>query len=354
MTNSTSTTKKFKICGWSEGYEHSTLTDIIIGDGITSEIKDNFQEVYHTSSFGEYCSKEHLERFQFTMSKIAEEMHTDRNRLLLIETQMVSIECMDFPRCMKKRTKMFRFYHSSSEGKQLTNRQHGINVFWNKGDGEERPHIFYDVTVERLTYRKNKTKAEARQIVDDFIGQIISNFDTIVDLSNARVYRRKSEIEKENLLKKLQHIDKPEFFDCNMIKQALKLYQDTNEAPFSDQVNSARIDYFNHERNSFKKLDKNNIFLGDTCHPPYITDHNMILFRAKYGRWSINFVVDILNLKQRFSQNKNIPIEQIIPILSPENISHQLLKYYLIHGKGRVTGNSINIINQPRVIKKSA
>lgn len=352
MTNTTSTSQNFKICGWGEGFANKTIANIIMGDGIGLEKNEDFHELNYIPFFSTYCSSEHLENLHFTIAKLADEANTDQSRVLLIESQIVPLKCKDLQGDTRD-TQMFRFYHSFSDVKSFANRQHGIRDFWNKGGNNETPHIFYEITIERLTSKKQKSRVEAKQIVDEFIGKIINNYDTIIDLSNTRVYRRKSEIKNENILRKLQNIKTPEFFDCNLIKRAIKEYMTTNKDYLSDLISASRIDFYNHLHNSFKRLEKDNVYIGGICHSPYITEHNMILFRAKNGRESVSFIIDMFKLKQRFNQNENIPIEEVVPIVSPENRSQQLLGSYIMHSTGRIQGTPINTIVQPKVTKIS-
>lgn len=348
MTDITSTSQDFKICGWSEGFANTTIANIIMGNGITLEKNDNFQQLDYTPFFSSYCSSDHLKNLHFTLAKLAEETNTDRSRLLLIESQMVSIACKDLL-AGTRNTQMFRFYHGFSEVKPFPNYQHGIRQFWNKGELNETPHIFYDVTIDRLISRNKLTRIKAKQIVDEFIAKLINNYDTIIDLSNSRVYRRKNEIENENILKRLHNIKNPEFFECNMVKGAIKEYLEANQDPFSDLIDGSRIEFYNRQRNGFKKIDKNNVYLGNICHPPYITEHNMILFRAKNGRASVSFIIDMPKLKQRLNQDGDISIKEVVLIVSPENRSQRLLSSYLLYGNGRIIGSSISTIAQPKV-----
>lgn len=345
MHKTTSKDHIHKIHGWGKGYENKTLAEIINQQTIDSEY--SFHEIEQPPYCNIICSSENIEDLHFTLAKLSELTRTDPSRLLIIETQMVSQTFQDL-RPLVRKTMMFRFHHGFSVLKPFANTQHGLRGFWSNGDNNQTPHIFYQATIDRLVSKKNKTKDDAKSLVDEFIFKIIKNYDTIIDLSNSRVYKRKNEIDLENTLQKLHHIEMPELFDTSLIKQALKEYLVGIDNPFHKIVDDSRLEFYNRASNKFKLLEKNTVFFDGCYHHPYITEHNMILFRSKKGKESVSFIVNIPYLKQRLAQNKEIPIKKVIPIFSYGEGSQRLLSSYVLCCVGRVLGASIDTIVQPK------
>lgn len=328
--------------GWGEGHRSRIVSTILNNNNY--ELKNpkifSFVELPVDSHLSKVCTPNNLRNKNLILTKLAARYETLPNNTLIIETHEIFHE--------NRPQTYFRFHQaqllgSDPEYSKYVRNELPIRNPWTA----LTPGIFYQQTIKKTMERKQYTKDQAQQKVNNLLACLFNSFDLIVDLANRTVYKRKLCLDLANTLKKLRHLDTVVLFDQMDLRQAIIDKIELSKIVLDFDYHSTPIEFYDCSSKRFKKLNKDAVELNGVKHLPYVVEHNYILVVFKFIKPTAAFVIHIPSFEKKYLKGEDVEVDAVIPFYGINNEINRLREHYLMHSQDRVVGKAVASLNLP-------